>query len=149
MGLGLDKLKELIASAVSDKGLGDTTELSYTAMANRIPELAGIAETLEVAIEDGIGWDDLKVMALLVEPAMKLAAGIEEMAGAQKEAFVVDAIWLTYRTVDTYPDGNSNNINIPIVFGSAERKLEERAVRFGAHWCVTALFRRLRKDGEV
>ena len=150
MGLGLDKLKELIASAVADKALGNaTTELSYDAMASRIPELAGIAETLEVAVEDGVGWEDVAVLAKLAGPIMKLAALIEEMTGEQKKAFVIDAMWLTYRTADGYPDGKQNNINVPLVFGSAEHKLEEKAVRMAAEWCVNALYDHLREKGDV
>jgi hypothetical protein len=98
---------------------------------------------------DGLQLSDVTRIGEIVGPVMKLAASFKDYKGLDKKRFVIEVVWLVYRTVDTYPDGNRNNINIPFVMGSIERKLEERLLSFGAGMAVDALYNRMREADEV
>mgnify|MGYP006284256227 CR=1 FL=1 len=98
---------------------------------------------------DGLQLEDVTSIGKVVAPLMKLAAGFEDYEGLEKKRFVVEVVWLVYRAVDTYPDGNRNNINIPFVMGGVERRVERGLVSFAAGMAVDALYRRMREDDEV
>jgi len=98
---------------------------------------------------DGLQLEDATSIGRVVAPLMKLAAGFKDYKGLEKKRFVVEVVWLVYRAVDTYPDGNRNNINIPFVMGGIERKVERGLVSFAAGMAVDALYRRMKKDDEV
>ena len=114
--------------------------------------LDAVNEIIAIIVDvfgDGLQLSDITAVGKAVGPAMKLAAGFEDYEGADKKRFVVEVIWLVYRTVDTYPDGNHNNINVPWVFGGIERKLEYAIVAFAAGMAVDALYDKLKENDEV
>lgn len=122
---------------------------SYESINERIPQFGEIVNTIGPAIGDGFQFDDVVAFGKVVGPFMELAKTIHNFTGEEKKAFVVDAVWLTYRAIDTYPDGKHNNINVPVLWGGAEKKFEKRVIRFCTSWAVNALYDRMKKDGDV
>ena len=141
----LDKLKNLFGKFLPGKGKGEVKDVNYEELASRIPQLAEIAQILTEALEDGFQLSDLGVLAKIIGPCMELADEIEKFSGKEKKEFVLDAAWLTYRTIDTYPDGKQNNINLPMMAGGFERAVERRLVRACAQWAIEAVYDQRKK----
>jgi hypothetical protein len=72
---------------------------------------------------------------------MKLASTFEDYAGEDKKRFVIEVVNLVYRTIDTYPTGKENNINIPFVMGSLERRIERGILEFAVGMAVDAVYK--------
>ena len=115
----------------------------------KLPEISKIANEVVDILADGWQWDDAASLGKLVKPVMEMAATITDYSGEQKKQFVVDALWLVYRTVDGGPDGTENRIDIPILFGSLERGLEKKAVSFAVEFAIFGLFDHLREQKLV
>ena len=107
-----------------------------------------IAVVLDV-FGDGLQLNDVTRIGEIIGPVMKLASSFDDYDGSSKKRFVIEVVWLVYRTVDTYPDGNHNNINIPFVMGALERKLERGILSFAAGMAVDALYGRMKEGNEV
>ena len=111
-----------------------------------------INEIIGVVIDvfaDGLQLEDATRIGEVIGPLMTLASGFKDYAGTDKKRFVVEVVWLVYRALDTYPDGNHNNINIPIVMGSIERKVERALISFAAGMAVDALYKKMKEADEV
>ena len=113
-----------------------------------IVEIAKVTSILGEAFGDGLQWSDVTVIGEVVAPLMAIAKNLEE-TGSEKKAFVVNAVWLVYRAIDTWPDGKHNNVNLPFVIGPLERRVEHMVVTFAAGMAVDALYRRMKIAGEV
>lgn len=98
---------------------------------------------------DGLQWDDITHIGEIVSPLMKLASSFYEYEGLDKKRFVIEVMWLVYRTIDTYPDGNRNNINIPLAIGVWERRIERAVISLSVGMAVEALYKRMKANGEV
>jgi len=131
------------------KGNDEVGETSYSQIAEKLPELAEIADMVSEALEDGFQFSDVVAFGKVVSPIMKLASKLGDLGGEAKKQFVVDAVWLTYKTLDGYPDGNANNINVPWLSGSVERRVERETITFCAEWAVNALYKDLKEKGDV
>jgi hypothetical protein len=146
----LEKLKETVTGTLSKlKGTSEIEEVSYGQLAEKIPELTEIVYSVVGSLADGFQWSDAVTLGKVVGPFMTLASTINDFTGEQKKQFVVDAVWLTYKTVDGYPDGTKNNINVPLLIGGLETKFERKIVTFAAEWAVNSLFDVLRDKGDV
>lgn len=104
-----------------------------------IDEISSIADEVIDILADGFQWADIISFFKVVSPLMELTEKIDQYNGEEKEQFVVDAVWMIYETVDTYPDGESNRINIPILFGGLEKKFEKEMVNFVARAAIKAV----------
>jgi hypothetical protein len=58
-------------------------------------------------------------------------------------------VWLIYHSIDTGPDGEQNRINLPIVFGSLEEKIEKSMIRIATEFAINAAYPYLKKEGSV
>jgi len=144
----IEEIKDLFLKAVEDVKDGMASEdvakvKENTDSINRI-----ISAVLDV-FGDGLQLNDVTKIGQIVGPVMKLASTFDDYEGLDKKRFVIEVVWLVYRTVDTYPDGNHNNINIPFVMGGIERKLERGLLAFAAGMAVDALYKRMKENDEV
>lgn len=147
--MGMENFKEVLSSALEVLGNQKTVSPeNHEKVRENLETISGIVQTVELAAEDGIGWDDMTVIGELVGPIMALASGFDDYEGLSKKQFVVEAVWLIYKTIDTYP-GNRNNVDVPYLIGPFERKFERAVIGFAAGMAVDALFKRMRKSGEV
>ena len=128
---------------------GDIEDTSYGKIKQQIPEFVELVDTIAPALADGLDFGDMVVLAQIVEPLMVIAGKVGDYTGKEKKQFVIDAIWLTYRTIDTYPDGTKNNINIPFLWGRGEERFERKIVTLAAGWAINGLYKRMKKDGDV
>lgn len=104
-----------------------------------LPDIMKIADDVIDILKDGWQFGDVVDFFEVVGPLVDLSTNISEYDEEQKDQFVVDAVYLIYQTVDTYPDGNQNNIDVPFVFGGIERGLEKRVVNFATRAAIKAL----------
>ena len=141
----LEKLQVLLAKMKDD---GQLAAENVELVDANIAEIAKATAVLGEAFGDGLQWSDITVLGEVVSPLMVLAANFDK-AGEDKKAFVVDVVWLVYRTIDTWPDGKRNNINLPFVIGPLERRIERAVIAFAAGMAVDALYKRMKSDGEV
>lgn len=118
-------------------------------METYVEQLTVIIQDVVRTVEDGLQLSDLTALGGVVEPLMRLAASFQDYAGPDKRRWVIEAVWLAYRVADTYPDGKHNNINIPILWGELERRVERSIISFGAGMAIDALYGRMKADGEV
>jgi len=106
---------------------------------NKLPDIVKIADEVIDILKDGWQLGDVVEFFEVIGPLLELVNDMSELDEEQKDQFIVDAVWMIYQTVDTYPDGNQNNIDIPIVFGGIERGLEKKAVDFAARSSIKAI----------
>ena len=139
-----DLFRNVLAEAESEIGAEDVEKIN-----ENIDEVIRVVTQVCDLIKEGPELSDVSKIGQAVAPAMKWASEFKEYEGEQKRQFVIDLVWLIYRTIDTLPDGKGNNVNIPIVFGSLERRAERAFVHFAVGVAVDALFDRMRKQGEV
>jgi hypothetical protein len=140
----VDVLSKAFANAKAEMASEDAQKVL-----EHVTEIQGLAVAVQDIFRDGLQLSDLSKLGTIVGPLMQLAASFEEYKGLDKKRFVTEAVWLVYRTIDTWPDGNHNNINVPFVFGTFERKLERGVVCFAAGMAVDALYGRMKSGGEV
>ena len=117
------------ASSAKIRDFVETKE-SISILEQKLPEIQVIADQVIDIMADGFQFTDVITMYKFIGPLMNMAKEIEEFSGIQKEQFVVDAVWFVYKTVDTYPDGVSNRINVPHLFGSLETAFEKNLLDF-------------------
>jgi len=116
------------------------TKSNIPILEQKLSEIQSIADQAIDIMADGFQFTDVISMYKFVGPLMDMAKEIEEFDGAQKEQFVVDAVWFIYKTVDTYPDGESNRINVPLLFGSMETAFEKKVLDFATRSAVKAVY---------
>ena len=133
----LDEFKEGMASEDAAK------------VYEHLEQITAIIGEVQDVFGDGFQLADMTKLGKIVAPVMMMAASFKDYEGMSKKRFVTEVVWLVYRMVDTWPDGNHNNINIPFVFGIIERKLERGFVVFAAGMAVDALYNRMKEGGEV
>ncbi len=146
-----DKLKEakdLFAKVIADAKTSMATE-DAAKVQEHVAEIQELIAALIDVFGDGVQISDMSKIGLIIEPLMKLAAAFSDYKGLDKRRFVIEVSWLVYRTVDTYPDGNRNNIDIPFVFGPLERRVERIMVAFAVGMAMDALYGRLKAEGAV
>jgi hypothetical protein len=106
----------------------------------KLEEIVKIADDVIDILKDGLQYSDAISFFEVVGPLMSLANTIsEEWDEDKKDQFVVDAVYLIYKTVDTYPDGNQNNIDVPLLFGGLERGFEKKTLDFATRSALKAL----------
>lgn len=148
--MGMENLQGALGSVLGMlKDQDSVSPENHEKVAANLATISSIVETVELAAEDGISWDDITVIGELVGPVMELASSFDDYEGMSKRQFVIEVIWLIYKTIDTYPNGNANNVNIPYLIGPIERKFERAVIAFATGMAVDALFKRMRKAGEV
>lgn len=143
----MQKIKDLFSKVISkrsDMTASDVEKVEQNS--DKVEEVIGVVQGV---FGDGLQLSDVTAIGNAVAPAMKLASGFKDYGGSDKKRFVVELVWLVYKTIDTYPDGKSNNINVPWVFGTLESKLEHSIVTLAAGMAVDALYDRMKKDEEV
>lgn len=127
------------------KILGDILEKTdpntKPVLQNHIDEISSIASNVVNLLDDGFQWQDVIGFYYIVGPVMDIAKEISEYSGEDKEQFVVDTMWMIYQAVDTYPDGESNRINIPLLFGGLEKKFEKALIDFVTRSSVKAVYK--------
>ena len=123
------------------------SDLNAPILEERMAEIQAIADQAIDIMADGFQWSDVISMFKFIGPLMDLAKEIEHFSGKQKEDFVVDAVWFIYKTVDTYPDGESNRINIPVLFGALETAAEKKFLDFSTRAAVKAVYSFGKKKG--
>jgi hypothetical protein len=106
----------------------------------KMEEIVAIADDVIDIVKDGWQYSDIVSFFEVVSPLLKLAGTIStEWDEEKQDQFIVDTIYLIYQTVDTYPDGNQNRINIPLLFGGVERSFEKKALEFMTRAALKAL----------
>jgi len=103
-------------------------------------EISSIADNVIDLLKDGFQWSDVVGFYKVIGPIMDIAKNIDQYGNEQKEQFVVDVMWIIYQGIDTYPDGESNRINIPVLFGGMEKKFEEKMVDMITRSAVKAVY---------
>lgn len=144
----MDKIKDLFLKSLDSVKDGMNSE-DVAKVQENSEQVNAIIEIIMDVFGDGLQLSDITSLGKAIAPAMKLAAGFDDYQGADKKRFVIELVWLVYRTIDTYPDGNANNINIPFVMGTIERKIERGIVAFAAGMAVDAVYDKLKENGEV
>jgi hypothetical protein len=141
----LESLKKLIETALgADKKLLPDSDILK--IEEHIDEIVDIANSVIGIIDNKIEFGDLSKIGDVVEPLMTIASSFSEYKGEDKKRFVTEVVWLIYRAIDTYPDGNRNNINIPFVVGILERKIERAIIVTATSIIVDVIHRRLKKE---
>ncbi len=143
-------IKTAIQSAFeNDKDNAEVIKFSHE-MDMMLPGIKRIvAKVLSEFVENGIWFEDVKFIGVAVGDIMMMAATIKKFTGGQKRQFVKDTIWLIYQAIDGYPDGDSNNLNVPLLFGSLEKGFERRALDFAVDMAVKGLYPWLRRMNKV
>jgi len=108
-------------------------------LTSNLPAITEIADEVVDILKDGWQFGDVIDFFEVIGPLMELVEDVSDLDEATKDQFVADAVYLIYQTVDTYPDGEQNNIDIPFVFGGIERGLEKRLVDFASRAAIKAL----------
>jgi hypothetical protein len=142
-------IEELKGALESVLGAEDVAPENQEKVRENMETISGIVSTVELAYEDGIGWDDITVIGELVGPIMNLASSFDDFEGLSRRQFVIEVVWLIYKTIDTYPDGNRNNVNVPYLIGPIESRFERAIIAFATGMAVDALYKRMKNGGEV
>jgi hypothetical protein len=147
--MDMDAIRESLSKAIGLIGdAGGVSAQNLAEMGEQQEKLLAIVVTVGDIFGDGLQLSDVAAVGKVVPDIMKLVKDLD-WPGSDKKEFVIDAVWLVYKTVDTYPDGKQNNVNIPFLMGSWETKVERAFISFAAGMAVDAVFDRLRKDDEV
>jgi hypothetical protein len=139
-----DVFMEVMEGAEADLGPEDRMKVNQN-----VGLILDVVKGVHEVFGDGLQLSDAAHIGKIVAPLMRLAASFLDYEGMDKRRFVSEVVWLVYKTIDTYPDGQRNNINIPFLFGVWERKIERGMVHFAAQMAVDALYDRMKADGEV
>ena len=121
-----DKLKEVLAG-LQGKGFMETGAAELVDA--NLDQVVSIVEDVHEALEDGLQWDDLKTLAIVVGDLVEIADEMNDMKNEDKAKFVENAIYAIYKFYD--PD-------IPYVpeFGGIEDRLEHAVIPKAAHFAV-------------
>ena len=114
-----------------------------------LPALSDMAQKVVDQLKDGFQWSDLMILGAIIPDVMKIAATLNDTTGAEKKSFVIEAVWVVYHSIDTGPDGKANRINLPLVFGSLEEKIEKSILKIATEFAINAAYPYLKKDGAV
>ena len=144
--LKFEKGLELVLDSMKEAGHFSSEEMS--AFKESHPKVESIVHKVVDAWSDGLNWNDLLVLGELVPDLMRFVSDFPA-SGPAKRKVVKDTIWAVYRALDTCPDGNQNNIDLPVVFGALERKVEEMIVGFAVDMVIGSHFDKMREKGEV
>ena len=112
-----------------------------------LPEIKEIAAAVGKTLGDGFQWTDVISIVKIAKPLMVLVKDVEGLSGDQKRDFVKEAIWVAYKTYDDGPSGNENNIDIPLLFGPFERKVESIVLPMMAEIAVECLYPEMKESG--
>lgn len=113
-----------------------------------LPELQGIAMELVDGLKDGVGFGTFNKLATIIPKVMKVAESINQ-PGPDKKAFVQDALWIVYKTVDQGTDGTQNLIDLPWIPSLIEPTIEKAVVRLVAGFCIEALMDPMTRAGDI
>lgn len=97
----------------------------------KMAEITSVAGEFRNIVGDGLQWKDIADFGKLVPQLVRLADDFGDLQGREKREFVVDVVWVVYKSID--PD-------IPWVPEIVENKLERFAVEQGVTFAVEALF---------
>jgi hypothetical protein len=136
------------SSTVKVRDLVDSRD-TVPILEQKLPEIQAIADSAIDILADGFQFTDVIAMFEFIGPLFKMASEIESLDKQQKEQFVVDAVWFIYKTVDTYPDGEGNRINVPILIGSMETAFEKKLLDFSTRAAVKAVAKVFEEKGWV
>jgi hypothetical protein len=127
-------------------GIAATMERSLEGSENssvineKLEDIVKIADDVIDILKDGWQYSDIVDFFEVVGPLLKIADEInEDWDEAKKDQFMVDTIYLIYKTVDTYPDGKQNRINIPVLFGGLEEGFEKKMLEFMTRAALKAI----------
>jgi len=137
MEWNFDAIKEKVGELVEK--YVDGFEIENSKFEAILPEIPSIVEKVSAKLEDGFQWTDLIVIGGIIPDAMKIVDKFPDLTNEEKHELVLDAVWIVYKTIDKYPD-NANNINIPLVFGVIEEKLEYAITRLAAGMAIKAVY---------
>ncbi len=113
-----------------------------------LSKLSEIAQKVVDQLKDGFQWHDIMSLGVIIPDVMKIASEIE-ITGAEKRNFVIEAVWIIYHSIDTGPDGKANRINLPLVFGSLEERIEKAIFKIATEFAINAAYPYLKEKGEV
>ena len=146
---------------MSDRGIGDVFDSLLEKYKNAgkltqsdtiekfLPQIKEIAAQVGQTLGDGFQWRDVVDLIKIAKPLMLLVKDTNDLSGEQKRDFVKEAVWLAYKTYDDGPEGDENNINIPLLFGAFERKVEEIVVPMLAEVAVEMVYPELKEKGVL
>lgn len=143
MEIETEKVKELIQKLIE---AGDFVSEDAAKLEAHTDEINDIIDNVLDIFGDGLQLDDITHLGNIVEPIMRLASTFNDYAGEDRKRFVIEVVCLVYKTIDTYPTGTENNINIPFVMGGLERKIERGLLTFAAGMAVEAVYAKYKKD---
>jgi len=131
-------IKDNLGDILKDLDLGDNT----------VEDVAYIYGEVDDAFEDGFQWSDIsRLWGGAVASLVEMATNFSTLTGEQKKEFVIKSSWTLYKLIDQDVDGSKNRINIPIVFGSLEEKIEEYMVTTMLPMAIEAAYSAF-KDGK-
>jgi hypothetical protein len=106
----------------------------------KMDEIVKIADQVVGIAKDGLQFSDIISCFEIIGPLMRLSDSVsKDWSDEKKDQFVVEVVYLIYQTIDTYPDGKQNNINIPFLFGKVEETFEQKVLEFATKAAIKAL----------
>ena len=101
------------------------------------------------SLSDGFSVRDISILASIVPGAMKMVNGLSDLSGEEKKSLVRDIILVVYTAIDRGADGKQNNIDLPLVFGPIERKVERMMISFITNTVVDGLYGYMKSKGDL
>jgi hypothetical protein len=144
MDIEIEKVNELLLKF----SMRDVDSDDYKKIEAHSEEISAIIDKVLDIFGDGLQLNDITRIGEIIEPTMKLADTFEDYVGEDKKRFVTQVVNLIYKVIDTYPTGKENNINIPFVMGSLERKIESGILTFASGMAIDAIYKRWEDDRE-
>jgi len=108
-----------------------------------------ISDEIVDIFSDGFSVRDITALGSIVPAAMTMVNGIDGLTGEEKKKLVRDIVLVVYTAIDRGPTGEENNINLPLVFGTIERKVELEMINFTTNIAVDALYNYMRSKGDL
>lgn len=125
MSIVVKKLQETVLKYEKDLNNRVTMEQSLQRIEELIASMKGL-------LDDGFQWKDVaNAIGMVVPGLMKIAEDLEDKTGEEKKAFVVDAVWVIYKTVDP---------NIPWIPEPFETQIEFTIVNEVTSGAVEAVY---------
>jgi hypothetical protein len=117
---------------------------------------AGMASDVVASVKDGFSITDIMLIAKLVPEIMGIAKDIEGVDGETKKQFVVDSVYLVYRSIDSGPDGKQNRIKVPFLgwlsyvgITAAEEKIERTLLKLATEFAVEGVYTLMKKQATA
>ena len=133
-----EKLEEALNNAAAR--YLDNVDTESSIIKERLPEIYEAADKVVVNIKDGFSFSDLLILGEMVPEIMAMASKVEGFSNEDKHRFVVDAVWIVYKAIDTGPDGSQNRINIPVLFGNIEVKFEYVFIKYVVGFAIKTVY---------